>query len=53
MFLGITVMTMHMQSMYRMHGFVNEDGISCCRTNAYIECGVEVVGSDIFQGGVR
>lgn len=43
---------MHMQPMYRMHEVVGRDGSLRCRTNAYIEGGVEDVGADIFQRGI-
>ncbi|MCR5837641.1 MAG: DegT/DnrJ/EryC1/StrS family aminotransferase [Lachnospiraceae bacterium] len=43
---------MHMQPMYRMHECVGTDGSIRCRTNAYIDGGVEDVGTDIFARGV-
>lgn len=44
---------MHMQPIYRMHGFVTADGDGRCRTNAYINEGkVSDVGADIFQRGL-
>ena len=43
---------MHMQPLYRMHGFVTRDGNGRGRTNAYI-IGTSVdVGADIFQRGL-
>ena len=43
---------MHMQPLYRMHGFVTREGTGRGRTNAYIP-GVGVdVGADIFQRGL-
>ncbi len=42
---------MHLQPMYRMHECVGRDGSLRCRTNAYIDGGVEDVGADIFQRG--
>ena len=43
---------MHLQPMYRMHEFVTVDGTGRCRTNAYIEGGVEDTGADIFNRGL-
>ena len=43
---------MHMQPMYRMHGFVTADGDGRARTNAYIAGGCVDVGSDIFDRGL-
>lgn len=43
---------MHMQPMYRMHEVIGRDGSFRCRTNAYIEGGVEYVGAVIFQRGL-
>ena len=43
---------MHMQPMYRMHGFVTADGDGRARTNAYIEGGCADVGMDIFERGL-
>lgn len=43
---------MHLQPMYRMHEFITVDGSGRCRTNAYIEGGVEDIGADIFQRGL-
>ena len=43
---------MHLQPMYRMHEFVTVAGTGRCRTNAYIEGGVEDVGADIFNRGL-
>ncbi len=43
---------MHMQPLYRMHGFVTKDGNGRGRTNAYIPgTGIDV-GADIFQRGL-
>lgn len=42
---------MHMQPMYRMHGFVTVSGEGRAKTNAYIEGGVADVGADIFRRG--
>ena len=43
---------MHMQPLYRMHGFVTREGNGRGRTNAYIPgTGVDV-GADIFQRGL-
>ncbi len=43
---------MHMQPMYRMHGFVTAEGDGRAKTNAYIAGGVKDVGADIFQRGL-
>lgn len=43
---------MHMQPMYRMHDVIGREGSLRCRTNAYIEGGVEDVGADIFERGL-
>lgn len=43
---------MHMQPMYRMHGFVTANGDGRARTNAYIAGGIEDVGADIFARGL-
>lgn len=43
---------MHMQPMYRMHDVIGREGSHRCRTNAYIEGGVEDVGADIFERGL-
>ena len=43
---------MHMQSLYRMHGFVTKDGNGRGRTNAYIPGKSVDVGADIFQRGL-
>ena len=43
---------MHMQPMYRMHECIGRQGTIRCRTNAYIQGGVEDVGADIFQRGL-
>ncbi len=44
---------MHMQPIYRMHGFITEDGIGRARSNAYIDEGVTAdVGMDIFERGL-
>lgn len=44
---------MHMQPMYRMHGFVTADGNGRGRTNAYIDEGTAVdVGENIFHRGL-
>ena len=43
---------MHMQPLYRMHGFVTRDGNGRGRTNAYIPgTGIDV-GADIFERGL-
>ena len=42
---------MHMQPMYRMHEFVDREGMLRCRTNAYPADGVIDIGADIFQRG--
>lgn len=42
---------MHMQPMYRMHGFVTRVGNGRAMTNAYIAGGVFDVGADIFDRG--
>ena len=43
---------MHMQPLYRMHGFVTTEGNGRGKTNAYIPgCGIDV-GADIFQRGL-
>ena len=44
---------MHMQPIYRMHGYVTADGDGRCRTNAYIKSGkASDVGTDIFHRGL-
>ena len=43
---------MHMQPIYRMNGFVVEDGNGRARSNAYIAGGAEDVGVDIFNRGL-
>jgi len=43
---------MHMQPIYRMHGFVTRDGNGRGRTNAYIAGVGTDVGADIFQRGL-
>ena len=42
---------MHMQPMYRMHGFVTREGNGRAMTNAYIDGGVFDAGADIFDRG--
>lgn len=44
---------MHMQPIYRMHGFVTKNGNGRARSNAYIrETGLCDVGADIFDRGL-
>ncbi len=43
---------MHMQPIYRMHGFVTRDGDGRGRTNAYIAGNGMDVGMDLFNRGV-
>ena len=44
---------MHMQPIYRMHGFVTRNGSGRARSNAYIkETGTMDVGADIFARGL-
>lgn len=44
---------MHMQPIYRMHGFITDDGSGRARSNAYIDEGkVPDVGMDIFDRGL-
>jgi len=43
---------MHMQPMYRMHGFVTKEGDGRGRTNAYIAGDGIDVGADIFERGL-
>lgn len=44
---------MHMQPIYRMHGYVTVQGNGRCQTNAYIDTGIhENVGEDIFHRGL-
>ena len=43
---------MHMQPIYRMHGFVTKDGNGRGRTNAYIAGEGTDVGMDIFDRGL-
>ena len=43
---------MHMQPIYRMHGFVTREGNGRGRTNAYISGKGIDVGADIFQRGL-
>ena len=43
---------MHMQPIYRMHGFVTREGDGRGRSNAYIPgCGLDV-GLDLFNRGL-
>ena len=43
---------MHMQPIYRLHGFVTREGDGRARTNAYIEGEASDIGMDIFDRGV-
>ncbi|MBO4838366.1 MAG: DegT/DnrJ/EryC1/StrS family aminotransferase [Lachnospiraceae bacterium] len=44
---------MHMQPMYRMHGFITRNGSGRARSNAYIrETGAVDVGMDVFRRGL-
>lgn len=43
---------MHSQPIFRMNPFVTKDGNGRASTNAYIEGGVNDVGSDIFERGL-
>ena len=44
---------MHMQPIYRMHGFVTRNGSGRARSNAYIkETGMVDVGADLFRRGL-
>ncbi|MBQ6428037.1 MAG: DegT/DnrJ/EryC1/StrS family aminotransferase, partial [Oscillospiraceae bacterium] len=44
---------MHMQPMYRMHGFITRSGSGRARSNAYIrETGAVDAGMDIFRRGL-
>lgn len=44
---------MHMQPIYRMHGFVTKDGSGRARSNAYIaKSGLVDVGADLFARGL-
>lgn len=44
---------MHMQPIYRMHGFITKDGNGRARSNAYINSEIfRDVGSDIFERGL-
>ena len=43
---------MHMQPIYRMHGFVTREGNGRARTNAYISGEAADVGMDIFSRGL-
>ena len=43
---------MHMQPIFRMHGFVTRDGNGRARTNAYIAGGCADVGMDLFNRGL-
>ena len=44
---------MHMQPVYRMHGFITRDGSGRARSNAYIDEGALAdVGADIFARGL-
>lgn len=43
---------MHMQPIYRMNGFIVEDGNGRARSNAYIAGGAEDIGVDIFNRGL-
>ncbi len=43
---------MHMQPLYRMHGFVTREGDGRGRTNAYIAGKGTDIGADIFQRGL-
>lgn len=43
---------MHMQPLYRMHGFVTKEGDGRARTNAYIAGETVDVGMDLFDRGL-
>ncbi len=43
---------MHMQPIYRSHGFIVRDGNGRARSNAYIDGDVVDVGADIFSRGL-
>lgn len=43
---------MHMQPIYRMHGFITKEGNGRAKTNAYIAGSAEDVGMDIFNRGL-
>lgn len=43
---------MHMQPIYRMHGFVTKDGNGRAGTNAYISGSIPSVSADIFSRGL-
>ncbi|MCR5670087.1 MAG: DegT/DnrJ/EryC1/StrS family aminotransferase [Butyrivibrio sp.] len=44
---------MHMQPIYRMHGFITKEGTGRARSNAYIDEGsILDVGMDIFERGL-
>lgn len=43
---------MHMQPLYRMNGFITQEGNGRARTNAYAEGSSMDVGMDIFNRGV-
>lgn len=43
---------MHMQPLYRMHGFVTKEGDGRARTNAYIAGEAVDVGMDLFDRGL-
>lgn len=43
---------MHMQSIYRTHGFITKEGNGRARTNAFIAGSAEDVGMDIFNRGL-
>ncbi len=44
---------MHMQPIYRLHGFVTKNGDGRARTNAYIDTGdAGSIGEDIFERGI-
>ena len=43
---------MHMQPIYRMHGFITKEGNGRARTNAYIAGSAEDIGMDIFNRGL-
>ena len=43
---------MHMQPIFRGHGFIVRDGDGRARTNAYIKTGCLDVGMDIFNRGL-
>ena len=43
---------MHLQPIYRSHGFITSDGNGRGQSNAYIEGNMTDVGADIFQRGL-